>query len=334
MGSYKKEKNEKLLDVYIIFKLSKLVNRHSIRQNSIKDGTLLMQYVVFGATGYIGAYIFQRMVEEGFDVIGTSRRESCIGDNLILYDILNDNLDNIMSEISYTDRIAIVCIAESNIDRCSVNYIDAYKVNVIRTKELIHELSMEGFRIIFFSSDQVFDGKFGNYTEESERHPINKYGVMKSEMESYLLSNEPNVCILRIPKVVSALRKKQNVLSEWTDRIAEGNIRCIKGNRLSFVSIDDIYNACQLVAEKKLRGLYNIAGDRVYSRAELAHLFFDKLGQNNIEIKECDVKDFPFKDKRPLTLSMSNAKFKTETGYTFESMDSVIDRYIDNIKES
>lgn len=297
----------------------------------MKDGVLIMQYVVLGATGYIGSYIFEQLKNNGFNVTGTSRRIDN-EEKMVIFDILNDNISSLLSEITDADRMAIVCIAESNIDRCYENYSNAYRINVTRTKELIHELSAEGFQVIFFSSDQVFDGRMGNYTEESERHPINQYGMMKSEIEQYLLSYESKVCILRIPKVVSTLRKRQNVLSDWTDKIDVGNVCCIKGNRLSFLSINDIYQVCLLVAEKELTGLYNIAGDRAYSRAELAHMFYDKLGVGQMDIRECDVDEFHFKEKRPLNLSMSNSKFKLETGYIFESMDSVIDRYIQNLK--
>lgn len=292
-----------------------------------------MQYVVFGATGYIGSYIFKQLKRDGINVLGTVRNELCFDDQVVIYDILNDTLNQLLLKTTDDDKVAIVCIAESNIDACSVNYYDAYRINVVRTKELIRELSLKGFRVIFFSSDQVFDGKQGNYTEESKRHPLNKYGMMKSEIEDYLLANEPEACILRIPKVVSALRKRQNVFSEWTEKIAAGSsIRCIKGQKLSFISIDDIYKVCRLVAERGLNGLYNIAGDKKYSRAELAHMFCGKLGMSEVEIEECDVEAFHFKEKRPLNLCMSNAKFKAETGYIFESMDSLIDRYIENLR--
>ena len=292
-----------------------------------------MQYVIFGATGYIGSYIFRQLKQDGQYVIGTSRHKYSIEDETVIYDILEDSPDYLISKISDVDRVAVVCIAESNIDRCLENYSSAYRVNVIRTKDLIHTLSMSGFRVIFFSSDQVFDGTQGNYTEESERNPINKYGMMKKEIEDYLLLNEPEACILRIPKVVSTLRKRQNVLSEWTDKIDTGRTCCIRGNRLSFVSMDDIYRICRIVAEKRLKGLFNIAGDKAYGRAELAWIFYDKLGVDQMEIKECVVEEFHFKENRPLNLSMSNAKFKIETGYMFESMDSVIDRYITNLKK-
>ena len=154
---------------------------------------------------------------------------------------------------------------------------------------------------------------------------------MKAEMERYLLINEPKTCILRIPKVVSIHKAKQNLLTEWTEQISNGYIRCIRGNKMSFVYIDDIYQACLLVASQKMHGIYNIAGDIAYSRAELARRFFDKLGITEVEIRECDLDEFSFKDYRPLNLGMSNLKFKTETKYQFTDMDFVLDKYIEDV---
>lgn len=317
-----------------------------------------MQYVVFGATGYIGSYLFGQLQKDGIPVLGTGRVQAC-GENqafssgskpprsgdgkvgMIRYDISKDAPAGVLSSLSLASgrensagRTAIVCIAESNIDRCLERYSEAYLVNVTRTKELIHALSEEGFRVIFFSSDNVFDGKQGNYTEESERSPVNQYGRMKKEMEDYLLSHEPEVCILRIPKVVSALCTRQNVFSEWVEGIKAGSIRCVKGSRLSFVSVEDIYQACRIAAETGMKGLYQIAGDRAYSRAELARMLYRRMNVDTVEILEWDVEEFPFKDKRPLDLSMSNARFRQETGYRFEPMESVIDRYVKNLSDS
>ena len=207
----------------------------------------------------------------------------------------------------------------------------AYDINVRQTKKLIHQLSQEGIRSIFFSSDSVFDGESGNYTEESLTHALNQYGKMKAEMEQYLLMDEPNTCILRIPKVVNITKEKQNIFAEWTEKIKIGTNRCIKGNKISFTYIKDIFHACLIAAEKPLYGLYNIAGDNSYTRAELAKIFYDKLGAV-VNIQECEIEEFAFKDVRPLDISMSNLKFKKETGYQFADMDSVIEMYINNIK--
>lgn len=289
-----------------------------------------MQYLVLGATGYIGSYLYRRLIGDGYYVIGTRCKDKG-DDKLLFYDIQNSNLENLLEQLDDEEnKTAIICIAESNIDKCFENYNWVYDINVTKTKMLIQKLSEKGFQVIYFSSDNVFDGVSGNYTEESLTSPINKYGMMKAEMEQYILDNEPEVCILRISKVVSELRKRQNVFTEWENQMIEGKIRCIRGNRLSFVCLEDIYHVCLLVAENNLKGLYNIAGDKTYSRAELAERFYGKKGITNIDICECDVGEFLFKDQRPLNLGLSNQKFKNATGYQFKGLDSVIEQYLNS----
>lgn len=292
-----------------------------------------MQYLVLGATGYIGSYLYHRFKDDRCNVIGTSR--STVGNGeLLYYDIKSNNIDKLLEKVDMKEKkTAIICIAESNINRCCENYNEAYDINVVKTKELICKLSLEGFHLIYFSSDNVFDGMIGNYTEESQTNPVNKYGLMKAEMEKYILQNVPMGCILRISKVVSMQMKKQNVFTEWLNQVETDSIRCIKGNQLSFVCIEDVYQACQIVAKKRMHGLYNIVGDKSYSRAELARVFYERLGVLDVDIRECGIEEFDFKDSRPLNISMDNMKFKSETGYQFMSMEEVIKEFMDSIRK-
>ena len=173
-----------------------------------------MQYVVFGVDGYIGSFLYQQLIKYRINTLGTSRKHK-EKSSLLFYDIQTSDIDNILSLTDERDKTAIICIADSKIDSCYENYNQAYDINVIKTKELIHKLTKEGFHIITFSSDNVFDGTEGNYTEESPTNPINKYGMMKAEMEKNILEEESSICVLRIPKVVSTYQMKQNVFTEW-----------------------------------------------------------------------------------------------------------------------
>lgn len=282
-----------------------------------------MQYFILGSTGYIGSYLYKRLKNDGYNVVGTSRR--AVDDELIHYDIQSSSIERLLEKADNKEsKVAIICIAESNINRCYENYEEAYDVNVVKTKKLMNQLSENGFHVIYFSSDNVFDGKSGDYTENSQTHPINKYGRMKVEMEQYIMKNMPKSCIFRIPKVVSIYREKQNVFTEWLEQMQAHNIRCIKGNIISFVCIEDLYQACLIAAKNMMQGLYNIAGDQAYSRAQLAEMFYKELRILDVDIRECGVEEFQFKDNRPLNTSMSNIKFRSETGYQFMSMSTVI----------
>lgn len=289
-----------------------------------------MQYVIFGATGYIGSYLYHRLKNDNYNVVGTSRNNTDNG--LFFYDMQISNIDDIMMELNESEeKTAIICIAESKIDLCYENDSQAYEINVVKTKELISELLKEGFQVIYFSSENVFNGADGSYIEESQTQPINKYGMMKAEMEQYLLENKKEVCIFRLSKVVSAVDDKQNFFTQLMKQMETGHIRCIKGNIMTFVWIEDVYQCCLLAARKRMHGLYNIAGDRAYSRADFAKLFCDKMKNENVVIKNEDAIEFKFKDNRPLNTSLSNFKFKKETGYQFTGMDIVAEKYNENL---
>lgn len=267
---------------------------------------------------------------DGKSVTGTRHTRNG-NENCLYFDILENDILGILEKIKDNEKVAILCIAHANINWCYENYELAYEVNVRRTKKLIQILRENGFYVIFFSTDNVFDGKEGNYTELSKTHAINRYGIMKEELEQFILEkNWREVCIFRISKVVSSVQEKQNIFFEWENHREIGLIRCIQGNRLSFVAMEDLYQACLISSDKKLSGLFNIVGDRAYTRAELAIMFCEKSGYDEIKVEEYNVDEFCFKDNRPLDISLSNLKFKKKTGYMFTSMDKVIKEYLEN----
>ncbi|MDE7177484.1 MAG: sugar nucleotide-binding protein [Lachnospiraceae bacterium] len=289
-----------------------------------------MQYLIIGANSSIGSYLYKRMKEEGLDVVGTGHVRN-INDELIYYDILKDDIDSVLQGRMDKPVLAIICIAMAQIDQCLLERESAYQINVVKTKELIRYFTAQNIKVIYFSSEYVFDGVKGSYTEQDSTNPINQYGYMKEEMEKHIVEYEPTVCVFRISKVVHTERIDQNVLWQWEQLQKKHEIiRCIKGNKMSFVSIEDIYQASCIVKNMDLCGIYNISGDVSYSRKELAEKFFEMAGADEYKIEECEATEFGFKERRPMDVSLDNRKFKERTGYKFTPMDAVIESYVQN----
>ncbi len=289
-----------------------------------------MQYLIIGANGSIGSYLYKRMKEDGLDVIGTGHKRNR-NDELIYFDILHDDIDSVLQGRLDKPVLAIICIAMAQIDQCLQEREAAYQINIVKTKELIQYFTRQNIKVIYFSSEYVFDGARGYYTEQDATNPINQYGCMKAEMEKYILEFETTVCIFRISKVVHTERVDQNVFWQWEQLQKKHEAaKCIKGNRMSFVCIEDIYQASRLVANMGLCGLFNISGDVSYSRKELAEKFFELSGAGEYRIEECEAAAFGFQEKRPMDVSLDNRKFREKTGYKFTPMDAAIQSYIQN----
>lgn len=288
-----------------------------------------MQYLILGASGYIGNYIYNRMEKDGQKVLGT--RYLCKeAENLVDYDVINDDVSSVTKLVTDKERTAIICIAQTNIDKCKVDYELSKQINVISTKRIIEDLLHEKFHVIYFSTDNVFDGIKGNYTEQDTTNAINCYGKMKEEMEHFLTENYPEVCIFRLPKVIGIAKEKQNLLTDLESKSKDKEVRCIKGTRISIISNEDIYQSCLISAKQKLRGIYNISNGEVYSRKELTEKFYKYMGIHDINIVELEGEKFSFKDLRPLNISLDNSKFIRETGYDFKSFDTLAEQYVKN----
>ena len=94
----------------------------------------------------------------------------------------------------------IILSSITNPKICQENKNLSNNINVNYTKNLIDECINNNKKIIFFSSDYVFDGNKGNYSENDKPNPINLYGEQKLKIENYLKSQTKNYTILRISK--------------------------------------------------------------------------------------------------------------------------------------
>ncbi len=286
-----------------------------------------MKYLILGANGYVGGYLYNRMKMEGLEVTGTGH---CIAaEGLVYFDACKESVSDIAKKITGEEKTAILCIAQSNIDRCKTEYESSRRVNVETAKEMVGTLAEENYHVIYFSTDNVFDGMKGNYSEKDTTNAINEYGKMKEEMEHFLRDKYPEVCIFRLPKVLSAEREIKNMLADWEQRRFDNEIRCIKGMRMSVVAKDDLYQACLIAAERKMQGIYHLSSGEIYSRKELAAIFFERLGVGGRNIVELDINEFGFQDKRPLDIGLDNSKFRKETGFCFKTYAAMVEQYLE-----
>lgn len=292
-----------------------------------------MKYLVLGANGYIGKYFYRRMKQDGLEVIGTGRH-SGEEHGLVHFDIQEDTISDITRCITGREKAAILCIAQTNIDRCKTEYELSREINVTAIKKVIETLIQENYYVIYFSTDNVFDGVKGNYTESDMTNAINQYGKMKEEMEAFLTDTYPEVCIFRLPKVLGVERDAKNMLTDWENKMDDDEIRCIRDMKMTVVAKEDIYQACLIAVRRKLKGIYNLCSGEIYSRKELAIKFFEWLGAENKDIVELDVEEFGFRDQRPLNIGLNNAKFRKETGYQFKTYRMIAEEYLQNNRQN
>jgi dTDP-4-dehydrorhamnose reductase len=145
-----------------------------------------MRITLFGATGLLGQELVQALCEQRLTAL--SSRDADIRDQARVERVIRDSRpDWVVLSAAYTD-----------VDGCETNRELAFAVNCQGAINVALAARAAGARLIFLSTDYVFDGtKNAPYEISDARHPINVYGETKARAEEQLLEILPDVCIVR-----------------------------------------------------------------------------------------------------------------------------------------
>jgi dTDP-4-dehydrorhamnose reductase len=145
-----------------------------------------MRVTIFGASGLLGKELMREWSED--TITGLSSRDADIRDARRVHKAVTENHpDWIVLAAAYTD-----------VDGCESNPDLAFAVNRDGVRNVGEAAIEVGARLIFLSSDYVFDGKRTTPYETSDaRNPRSVYGRTKAEAEIKLLELMPECCIVR-----------------------------------------------------------------------------------------------------------------------------------------
>src|SRR4030081_1664208 len=145
-----------------------------------------MRVTLFGASGLLGQDLVQELKTEQLTAL--SSKDADLRDHARVRDAIRDSRpDWILLSAAYTD-----------VDGCESNRDLAFAVNCEGAVNVAEVARETGSRLMFLSTDYVFDGAKGSpYQTSDARKPINVYGESKARAEERLLESLPEVCIAR-----------------------------------------------------------------------------------------------------------------------------------------
>ena len=285
--------------------------------------------LVLGASGYVGRRYMQLSGSSG--AIATYNTNPVSGG--IRFDARTMRLTDVIDDPAGVDH-AVIFYAEAGIDECKADQERSYDINVRSTKQVIDDLSTLGIKPVFTSSEYVFDGEQGGYTEEDLAAPNTVYGSQKLEIERYLTDRNTDYAVLRLAKVFGTDPEDGTILSGWLKQIKNGDeIRCARDQVFSPIHVDDVVAAADAVIRLGLSGTYNVAGPQAFSRLGMFRVLNDSTGGIG-RVTECSIRDIQFLDYRPLDLSMRPDKILAATGLTFRDVRSCCEELLAKVGAS
>ena len=225
----------------------------------------------------------------------------------------------------YRPDFVVHAVAYPSVDFCESNKQMADILHVKITDDIAKTCSNIGSRIIYFSTDAVFDGKLSRkYTENDLPNPINHYGKTKLNAEKILLENETNIVL------------RTTVIYGWHDKSRFTNwvLNSIKNSQEvpAFTDqfntptlVDDIAKAILQIFSKDKFGLFNAVGATCLSRYQFASKLADMFNlDKNLIIPTSSVGKKQIAP-RPPNGCLDNSKIVNDIGFKFSDIDTGID---------
>ena len=269
-----------------------------------------MRVLVTGGTGLLGWWIAGRLASAGYDVVATyhSNKPTPISNvEWRRLDITSpESVSTTIADVK--PDIVIHSAAYTDVDGCQENKRKAIATNYLGTTWVARSVAKRGARLIYISTDYVFDGSRGNYKEDDEPNPVNYYGLTKLLGEAAIRAKERSL-VVRVSGLYgySPTGKKNFAVKVVDTLVSGGTVKAFYDQFLSPTYAPALAGLLVRAIEKSLEGVIHIAGSRL-SRYEQALLIASILGAPRDRVVPVSLGDLALPAPRPKDSSLDTSK--------------------------
>ena len=217
-----------------------------------------MRIVVTGGSGLLGKKLLKVLSHE-HEVGGTYNTRPC--ENCKHLDIMDRRAVKQFVDFYQPDEI-IHTAAIANADQCEENKELCWNINVEGTKNLVEICKRYGLKFVYISSDYIFNGHNGPYTEQSKPQPVNFYGTTKLEGERVITEELIDYIIIR-PTILYGYNDesdKETFVLYVRKMFKNGVVEVDNYIKKYPILIDDIAILIKNLLENDERGFFHIGG--------------------------------------------------------------------------
>jgi dTDP-4-dehydrorhamnose reductase len=263
-----------------------------------------MRIFISGGSGLMGSKVAELATRRSHDVFsGYAEHPPELGEG-IKYDLTDAKSIARAIRTSEPD-IIIHTAALTDVDRCEIDKDLAFKANVLGTKALAEAAKVAGAFILYTSTDYVFDGSKGMYKEDDPTNPMNYYGLSKLLGEAYC-DSVARACVIYGAKPA---RGKINFALWIIESLVKGQrIKLVTDQYVTPTLNTNLAEMVLEVAERKLPGIYHLAGATRISRYDYAVDLARAFGLDGDLITKSKTWEMEWAALRPLDSSLDTSK--------------------------
>ena len=280
----------------------------------------MQSVLITGANGFLGHYLSALLVNS-YKVIATGKgpcRIDMLHENF-QYETLDFTCEDSVTSVFQRVKPAVIIHAGaiSKPDDCELNKEFAYLTNVIATQFLLAQAQALRSFFVYVSTDFVFDGQRGMYSEEDVPNPVNYYGETKLLAEKEVQAYAHDWAIVRTVLVYGHPQSgRDNILTIVAKALKEGKISRIVNDQVRTPTyVEDLAGGIKAIIDKKATGIYHISGNDVLTPYQMTVAVAHYLGLNEKFIEPVNATTFQQPALRPPKTGFQVDKAEKELGY-------------------
>lgn len=292
-----------------------------IQYQSFGCGDIFMQRILItGGSGLLGTHII-KLKPAGTDIVATYNSEFAIkprGAEWRKVDLKNQEGVQKLIADSAPDVI-IHAGSIGSVDFADKNRETSHQINVQGTQAILDAAKAIGAKVIFVSSNAVFDGNNPPYKEDDPVCPVNYYGELKVEGERLTLAADPGNAVVR-PILMYGWPnegRRGNLVTFWLSKLEAGeDILAVNDVWSKPLWIDDAAKVCWEVIAQNATGIFNVCGSERVTLYDLAAKTAEVFGFEPDRVKAVPSSHFGDIAQRPKDTSFDISKIVKELGVT------------------
>ncbi len=278
----------------------------------------MKRILITGVSGFLGYNLFN-FLKGRFRVKGTFHRHSLPGEGeeAVFLDLRDKTaVEKLASE--FQPEIVIHTAAVTSPAECRKDPETAQAVNVAGTVHIAEASARTGSRLIYTSTDRVFDGLRGNYNEDDPPNPLGRYGKTKLRGESEVGRIAPNSLILRLPLLYGPPSPTHGSFISWMIEAFEEKkpLDLFTDQVRTPLYVVDACRALELLIDRPdLAGIYHLGGGEKIDRAEFGYRMAEIFGYNPSIIRPIRMAEKPHQPPSPADASLNSDKLYRAIGF-------------------
>ncbi len=264
-----------------------------------------MRSLVTGASGLLGLNICLKYAHE-HELTGVVNRRSLQDAPFpsVSLDLTNgDALKKVLDEKQ--PEYLIHCAAMADVDRCERDPEEAWRINAQAPAQLAQLCAEKNIGFLHVSTDAVFDGERGSYTEDDQPNPLSVYARTKLEGEQGVLAANSHALVIRVNFYGFSLSGSRSLAEFFLYNLLEGKpVKGFTDVHFCPLYVGDLAQVMFAMLDKKLSGLYHVVSPECLSKYDFGRRIADRFELDGSLIAPVSVYDGGLLAKRSPNLTL------------------------------